>query len=36
MDILRIGDGRMQTRPDDEVGSKAPNLARMAAAVTAP
>jgi len=31
MDILRIGDGRMQTRPDDEVGSKAANLARMAA-----
>src|SRR5579859_7701067 len=31
MKILRIGDGRMQTRPDHEVGAKAANLARMAA-----
>jgi pyruvate,orthophosphate dikinase len=31
MSILRIGDGRMQTRPDDEIGAKAANLARMAA-----
>jgi pyruvate, orthophosphate dikinase len=31
MDIHRIGDGRKQTWPDDEVGSKAANLARMAA-----
>src|SRR5258707_5688167 len=31
MDIRRIGDGRKQTWPDDEVGSKAANLARMAA-----
>ena len=31
MHIVRIGDGRMQTRPDDEIGAKAANLARMAA-----
>ena len=31
MDVFRIGDGRMQTRPDDEIGAKAANLARMAA-----
>jgi pyruvate,orthophosphate dikinase len=31
MTIRRIGDGRKQTWPDDEVGSKAANLARMAA-----
>jgi pyruvate, orthophosphate dikinase len=31
MDIHRIGDGRKQTWPDDQVGSKAANLARMAA-----
>jgi pyruvate, orthophosphate dikinase len=31
MNICRIGDGRKQTWPDDEVGSKAANLARMAA-----
>lgn len=31
MSIHRIGDGRKQTWPDDEVGSKAANLARMAA-----
>jgi pyruvate,orthophosphate dikinase len=31
LDIRRIGDGRKQTWPDDEVGSKAANLARMAA-----
>ena len=31
MNIRRIGDGRKQTWPDDEVGSKAANLARMAA-----
>src|SRR5579864_4344503 len=31
MSILRIGDGRKQTRPDDEIGAKAGNLARMAA-----
>jgi len=31
MSILRIGDGGMQTRPDDEIGAKAANLARMAA-----
>jgi pyruvate, orthophosphate dikinase len=31
MDIRRIGDGRRQTWPDEEVGSKAANLARMAA-----
>src|SRR6266478_6435875 len=31
MNIRRIGDGRKQTWPDDEVGSKAANLARMVA-----
>jgi pyruvate,orthophosphate dikinase len=31
MNIRRIGDGRKQTWPDDEIGSKAANLARMAA-----
>ncbi len=31
MNIRRIGDGRKQTWPDDEVGSKASNLARMVA-----
>jgi pyruvate, orthophosphate dikinase len=31
MIIRRIGDGRKQTWPDDEVGSKAANLARMVA-----
>src|SRR5262252_771603 len=31
MNIRRIGDGRKRTWPDDEVGSKAANLARMAA-----
>jgi len=31
MNIRRIGDGRKQTWPDDEVGSKAANLARIAA-----
>ena len=31
MNIRRIGDGCKQTWPDDEVGSKAANLARMAA-----
>src|SRR6266446_2835866 len=29
MNIRRIGDGRKQTWPDDEVGSKAANLARI-------
>jgi len=31
MNIRQIGDGRKQTWPDDEVGSKAANLARMVA-----
>jgi phosphoenolpyruvate synthase/pyruvate phosphate dikinase len=31
MDLLRIGDGAKRTWPDDEVGSKAANLAHMAA-----
>jgi pyruvate,orthophosphate dikinase len=31
INIRRIGDGHRQTWPDDEVGSKAANLARMAA-----
>jgi pyruvate,orthophosphate dikinase len=31
MDLLRIGDGAKRTWPDDEIGSKAANLARMAA-----
>jgi len=31
MNIRRIGDGRKRTWPDDEVGSKAANLARIAA-----
>src|SRR5258708_27950534 len=31
MNIRQIGDGRKQTWPDDEVGSKAANLARVAA-----
>jgi pyruvate, orthophosphate dikinase len=31
MNIRRIGDGRKQTWPDNEIGSKAANLARMAA-----
>ena len=31
MDVLRIGDGAKRTWPDDEVGSKAANLAHMAA-----
>src|SRR3974390_1824167 len=31
MDLLRIGDGAKRTWSDDEIGSKAANLARMAA-----
>jgi pyruvate,orthophosphate dikinase len=31
MDLLRIGDAARRTWPDDEIGSKAANLARMAA-----
>jgi len=31
VDILHIGDGRNRTRPGEEVGSKAANMARIAA-----